>query len=88
MTKEERMEKARQARAANAARRSQEVEDRQLAKIESVWDRIPAEKRLIFDYIARQIRRRPAEDIAALRETRRIHFSPYGQLNDKEDTSQ
>jgi hypothetical protein len=79
ITTDEKLERAREARAAAAARRSAEVERNELKEIRRVWDAIPAEKRRVFDYIRKEIAsgNRDAADVAALRETRRIHFAPY-----------
>lgn len=79
ITSEEKLERARAARAALAAKRSAAAEREQLKEIKRAWDSIPEEKRRIFDYIRKEIASgsRAAEDVAALRETRRIHFTPH-----------
>lgn len=77
MTKEERAEKARQARAAAARKRSEELEKQQLAEIASVWERIPKHTRDALKYIENEIPKRSPEDVAFLRETRRIHLTPF-----------
>jgi hypothetical protein len=64
--------------AEQAQARKQATEDAQIAEIRSVWDRIPADTRRIFDYIDGEIMRRESpEDVQFLRDTRALHFRPY-----------
>ena len=82
MTDEEkaaRAEKARQAKAEAAKRRSEAIEAAQVAEIESVWDQIPDEKRRMFDYIRTQIAsgHRDQADILDLRKSRAVHFRQF-----------
>lgn len=79
ITTEEKLERAREARAAAAAKRSAEIERAQLAEISEEWDQIAAEDQRKFDYIRKQIAsgRRDHKEIAALRETRALHFRKY-----------
>jgi hypothetical protein len=63
------------------------VESQQLAEIESIWDKLPKFTQDALSYIASQIPQRSAEDIAFLRETRRIHLGPYRRLIKKESST-
>jgi hypothetical protein len=89
MTDEQREKKAAALREA-AKKRSDAIEQAQVAEIRSVWDHINPDTRRIFEYIEQEIPKRTnSDDVAYLRETRAIWFRPYRKhlKSTKEDAS-
>ena len=77
MTKEERAEKARLARAEKAAERAAALEEKALEEIAKLWPDLPEDERRVMQYIEREIPKRDLSDRAFLRETREIRLRPY-----------